>query len=57
MFEGMDDVKQTIGPDQLKNLTFKDIFRGQNKFGNSLKRSINYSNYSKMGYDMITKKE
>lgn len=46
-----------VDHEKLKEMTFKDIFTTTNREANSLKRSLNYSNYSKMGYDIFTKKE
>lgn len=43
--------------DELKSKTFKDIFTSVNNNGAiSIKKSLNYANYTKEDYDIISKK-
>jgi hypothetical protein len=39
----------------LKKTTFKDIFKTTNKEANSLKKPLNYINYSKEDHNVINK--
>lgn len=41
----------------LKKMTFKDIFKCSNKEANSIKKPINYVNYTKENHDILSKKE
>lgn len=43
--------------DQLKRQTFTDIFASKNRKSVSIKRTLNYSNFSKQDHDIISKQE
>ncbi len=43
--------------DELKRQTFVDIFASKNRNSVSIKRTLNYSNFSKQDHDIISKKE
>jgi hypothetical protein len=43
--------------EDLKKQTFKDIFACNNKEAHSMKKTLNYSNYTKLDHDIITKKK
>lgn len=38
-------------------MTFKDIFKCSNKEANSIKKTINYVNYTREDHDILSKKE
>ena len=54
MFEGLDNTKM-YGFKELKKHTFQDIFRCTNKQAVSLKKPINYINYSNEKQDILSK--
>eukprot|EP00347_Sterkiella_histriomuscorum_P019248 403342373 len=56
IFEGMDNTKP-YDLENLKQQTFKDIFQVKNREVKSIKRSINYSNYTKQDHDIISQQE
>jgi hypothetical protein len=53
IFDGLDNT-QPFDFDSLKQQTFKDIFLVKNRDITSIKRTLNYSNYTKQDRDIIS---
>ena len=49
------DNSDPMGTEALKKKTFSDIFSTNSKYATSLKKPINYLNYSREDYDLISK--
>ena len=56
LFEGLDN-KQMMNFDELKKSTFGDIFTCKNERAKSIKKTLNFLNYSSERSDIITKKD
>jgi hypothetical protein len=56
IFEGFDN-SQPLSFENLKRQTFKDIFHKSGVRAHSLKKTLNYANYSNEERNIITKEE
>ena len=56
IFKGLDN-SEPLDFDSLKRQTFKDIFKTNNKDAYSIKRTLNYTNFTKQDHDIISKKD
>jgi len=54
LFDGLDN-SQLMGFEDLKRATFREIFSCRNQRAKSIKKAINYLNYSKESDDIFTK--
>lgn len=56
IFDGLDNTKM-MGFDQLKKATFREIFTCKNDNAKSIKKALNFLNYTNEHMDIITKKD
>jgi len=56
LFEGLDNSKP-LDFEVLKRQTFKDIFSVTNKKARSIKKTLNYLNFSKQDHNIISHEE